>query len=210
MTDMATTHQDLDALQLRRKATIRIVVAALGPLVVLTTGAAPPDSLRRESLEAAGLMLIFVGILGRAWCTLYIGGRKARTLVAHGPYSVSRNPLYLFSFLAVAGLGAQSGSLVLAGLVALGAFAIFAPVVQHEETALYAIFGAEFDAYRARVPRFLPRPSQWQDAPSLAIDPRHYRQTVLDGLVLLCLVPAFHAADWLRSLNPNIPLLHLP
>ncbi|NDV89379.1 isoprenylcysteine carboxylmethyltransferase family protein [Aurantimonas aggregata] len=210
MTDIATTHRDLDALQLRRKTTIWVVVGALAPLLVLTTGSAQPGSLYRASLEAAGIMLIVAGILGRTWCTLYIGGRKPRTLVTDGPYSVSRNPLYLFAFVAAAGLGAQSGSLIVASLFVVGAYAIFLPVVRHEEIALRAIFGAGYDAYRKRVPRFLPRLSQWQDAPILMIDPKHHRQTALEGLILLAFVPAFYAAEWLRILVPSLPVLHLP
>jgi protein-S-isoprenylcysteine O-methyltransferase Ste14 len=210
MTDVATTHREFDALQLRRKTTIRIVVVALGPLLLLTTGSAQPDSLYRASLEGAGIMLIVAGILGQTWCTLYIGGRRPRTLVADGPYSVSRNPLYLFVFVAAAGLGAQSGSLIVTSLFVVGAYAILVPVVRHEEIALRAIFGAAFDAYRKRVPRFLPRLSQWQDAPILMIDPKHYRHTALEGLILLAFVPAFYAAEWLRTLVPSLPILHLP
>ena len=107
-------------------------------------------------------------------------------------------------------LGAQSGSLVLAGLFALGAYFIFLPVVRYEEGALHAVFGPEFDAYRMRVPRFLPKFSQWRDVPILQINPRRYRQTILDGLVLLSLVPAMYGAGWLRGLAPGLPLLHLP
>ena len=210
MTDFATTHRSLAALQLRRKTTIRIAALALLPLMIFTTGWAPQGSWYREGLEAAGLVLIGTGILGRAWSTLYIGGRKARELVTVGPYSVSRNPLYLFAFVAVAGLGAQTGSLVLAGLFALGAYFIFLPVVRYEEGALHAVFGPEFDAYRMRVPRFLPKFSQWRDVPILQINPRRYRQTILDGLVLLSLVPVMYGAGWLRGLAPGLPLLHLP
>ncbi|UIJ72680.1 isoprenylcysteine carboxylmethyltransferase family protein [Aurantimonas sp. HBX-1] len=195
---------------MRRKTTIWIVVGTLGPLLVLTTGSAQPGSLYRESLEAAGIMLIVAGILGRTWCTLYLGGRKPRTLVADGPYSVSRNPLYLFAFVAAAGLGAQSGSLIVAGLFVGGVYAILMPAVRHEEIALRALFGAAFDAYRRHVPRFLPRLSQWQDAPIVMIDPKHYRQTALDGLILLAFVPTFYAAEWLRTLVPGLPVLHLP
>ena len=209
MTDMADTYRGLDALQLRRKTKIRIAALALLPLLVFTTGWAAEGSWFREGLETTGLLMTLVGILGRAWSTLYIGGRKARELVTAGPYSVSRNPLYLFAFIAVAGLGAQTGSLVMAGLFALGAYLIFAPVVRHEERALRAMFGAEFEAYRAEVPRFLPRFSQWRDVPSLRIDPRRYRRTVLDGLVMLGLVPLIDGAEWLRSLGPSLPLLHL-
>ena len=67
MTDIATRHRDLDALQLRRTATIGIVGATLGPLLVLTTGSAQAGSLFRASPEAAGIVLIVAGILGRTW-----------------------------------------------------------------------------------------------------------------------------------------------
>lgn len=209
MTDISDTYRGLDALQLRRKTKIRIVALALLPLLVFTTGWAAEGSWFREGLETTGLLMTLVGILGRAWSTLYIGGRKARELVTAGPYSVSRNPLYLFAFIAVAGLGAQTGSLVMAGLFALGAYLIFVPVVRHEEKALGAVFGDKFEVYRAAVPRFVPRFSQWRDVSSLRIDPRRYRQTVLDGLVMLGLLPLIDGAEWLRSLVPDLPLLHL-
>jgi protein-S-isoprenylcysteine O-methyltransferase Ste14 len=210
MTDFETTHRNLDALQLRRKTMIRVAALALVPLMIFTTGGARSGSWYREGLEGIGLFLIGAGILGRAWSTLYIGGRKARELVTVGPYSVCRNPLYLFAFIAVAGLGVQTGSLVMAGVFTVGAYCIFVPVVRHEERALRAVFGARFDTYLADVPRFLPRFSLWRDVRSLQVDPRRYRQTVLDGLVLFCLVPMIYGVEWLRTLAPDIPILHLP
>ena len=50
------------------------------------------------------------------WSSLYIAGRKGRELVTVGPYSTCRNPLYFFSIVGAAGMGAQSGSLTL-GLI---------------------------------------------------------------------------------------------
>jgi hypothetical protein len=110
----------------------------------------------------------------------------------------------------VAGLGAQTGSIILASVAVLGTYLIFLPVVRHEERALGDVFGFEFEDYRARVPRFLPRFSQWRDVPILQIKPSRYRQTVMDGLILLGLVPVVHGAGWLRGLAPGLPLLHLP
>ncbi|MBB4000773.1 methyltransferase family protein [Aureimonas pseudogalii] len=208
MTHMGTNLHGLDELQLRRKTTIRIAVLLFAPLVIFGTDAAPEGSAYRMGVETFGFLLVFAGILGRAWSTLYIGGRKARQLVMVGPYSVSRNPLYVF--VAVAGLGAQTGSLVVACLFVAGAYLIFAPVVRHEEGALDAIFGSEFDAYRARAPRFLPRLSQWRDVAHLEIDPKRYRQTVLDGSIMLGLALAIDAANGLRALSPALPLLPLP
>lgn len=44
-------------------------------------------------VEHLGLVAIMVCVLGRAWCSLYIGGRKTQEIVASGPYSLCRNPL---------------------------------------------------------------------------------------------------------------------
>ncbi len=53
-----------------------------------------------------------LGIGGRLWSILYVGGKKSAELVRTGPYSITRNPLYLFSCVAAAGAGAQMGSYV--------------------------------------------------------------------------------------------------
>jgi protein-S-isoprenylcysteine O-methyltransferase Ste14 len=79
-----------------------------------------------------------IAILGRAWSTRYIGERKANLLVTEGPYSVSRNPLYLFSF-----LGAQTGSLLIA-IFAAGTVPIFRPVIKREEAAPQILFGETY------------------------------------------------------------------
>ena len=59
-------------------------------------------------------VVALVCIVGRAWCSLYIGGRKKAEIVDRGPYSISRNPLYVFSFMGAFGVGAQTGSVTLA------------------------------------------------------------------------------------------------
>ena len=38
-------------------------------------------------VEHLGLIAIMVCVLGRAWCSLYIGGRKKQEIVTSGPYS---------------------------------------------------------------------------------------------------------------------------
>ena len=58
-----------------------------------------------------GLLLIAVCIVGRTWCTLYIGGHKKRQLRTHGPYSVVRNPLYVFTIIGTAGIGVNPAPL---------------------------------------------------------------------------------------------------
>lgn len=195
--------------QSRRKAGIRLAtLLLLLPLLVFTTGVAEPGSRLMEWLQDAGVALIFAGILGRAWSTLYIGGRKLHELVTAGPYSMSRNPLYLFSFAAMAGLGLQTGSVLLAVLCVGAAYAIFLPVVRHEEAALVRIHGQRFETYLRSVPRFLPALRLWREAPELTVDPVRWRMTVLDALFFLSLVPVVRCIGGIQTAL-DLPVLSL-
>jgi Phospholipid methyltransferase len=124
--------------------------------------------------------------------------------VDRGPYSISRNPLYVFSFFGAFGMGAQTGSLTIAGLFVVAAFLVFLLTVQREEAFLSREFGAVYAAYRARVPRFGPRFSLWRDETELTIRPAFFLLTIRDGLVFLLALPIFELIDmgqaqgWLR------------
>src|SRR3546814_11871276 len=78
---------------------------------------------------------------------MYWGGHKGAELIDQGPYSISRNPLYLFSMLAVAGIGAQSGSLLLGPILALFVYAVFNNVIDEEERLLRKVFGQAYIDY---------------------------------------------------------------
>lgn len=163
-----------------------------------------------EGVEIFGMALMLIAIVGRSWCSLYIGGRKSREVVATGPYSVSRNPLYLFSLLAVTGIGLQTGSLIL-GLIATAiAFAIFHRVILKEEEALAAGLGADYERYRRRVPRFGPKLSLWQDAESITVFPARLSRTFLEALLFLLAIPVCETIEKLQDAGLFVPLLHLP
>jgi len=79
-------------------------------------------------------------------------------LVVGGPYRWVRNPGYVAVTTILVGEGLVFGSpsvLLYALLVAL-AFHVF--VLLYEEPTLRSTFGAEYEAYCRRVPRWLPRP----------------------------------------------------
>lgn len=81
--------------------------------------------------------------------------KKASALVDSGFYRVSRNPIYLADALILVGWG-----LWLSNFVSLAAIALFVVYlnrfqIEPEERALQAAFGAEYDAYRARVRRWI-------------------------------------------------------
>jgi len=80
---------------------------------------------------------------------------KASALVDRGFYRFSRNPIYLGDALILVGWG-----LWLANFASLAAIAVFVLYlnrfqIEPEERALRAAFGREFDAYKARVRRWL-------------------------------------------------------
>ncbi len=80
----------------------------------------------------------------------------ASRLVEGGVYGLSRNPMYVANMLIVAGICMAAGSP--AAYVLVIPFFLFAyqAIVCAEENFLRTKFGAEYDGYCARVPRFLP------------------------------------------------------
>jgi len=187
----------------RRLALFVLLIAAF--LALLFVGSAWTEHVH-ESIEAAGLALIVVGIAGRIWCTLYIGGRKASEIVASGPYSISRNPLYVFSSIAAGGAGAATGSLLLGAIFMLGCAVAFRVVILREERYLRDAFGADFDSYVARVPRFLPNPALYQDIRRVTVDTRLVYRTLTDGLVFFLALPFFETVELLQG-SGYLPVL---
>lgn len=89
------------------------------------------------------------------------GGRDhkvyAEKLVTAGLYNHSRNPMYVGNFFLIVGLALASNSwlFVLVGVPL--ALAMHRAIIAAEEHFLRGKFGAEFDAYCARVPRWMPK-----------------------------------------------------
>jgi protein-S-isoprenylcysteine O-methyltransferase Ste14 len=186
----AVSSDHLRRLQQRRKQVLVVGIAFGVALLTLVDSSWRSDWPRtHRSIQGTGLMLILVCIFGRTWCALYIGGMKRRELVTKGPYSVVRNPLYLFTMFGAAGIGALSGSVTLAVLCTGFAAAVFASVVRREEAFLLATFPHEYPAYAARVRRLIPRFSTWQDAALLVVNPRMVHRTFLDASLFLMAVP---------------------
>lgn len=163
-----------------------------------------------EAIEWIGIALIVFCILGRTWTSIYIGGRKVHDLVSVGPYSVSRNPLYVFSVIGAVGAGAQMGAMVLALAAGLIASAVFYAVVLKEETALRDRFGAFYRQYLATVPRFLPEWSLWRDADKIAVRPQLIVRTFVDACVFLLAIPLAEGFEWLHEAGYLPVLLLLP
>ncbi|MET3597540.1 protein-S-isoprenylcysteine O-methyltransferase Ste14 [Mesorhizobium shonense] len=185
----------LGAYQQMRRLVLAVLIVVLFAALLFGQSTFPPDTPMHESIEMFGVLLIFLGVVGRLWSTLYIGGRKSSEVVTGGPYSITRNPLYVFSTVAAAGVGAQIGSfsgIVLFALLCAGAFHI---VILREEKFLKQALGAPYEAYLARVPRFFPKLSLYKEGDTGSFKPRLLLNTLLDGLVFLVALPAFELID---------------
>ena len=196
--------------QKRRRYVIGLLIAVLFGVYFTVQSWFPPESAMHEGVEMAGVVLIFLGIVGRLWCMLYIGGRKAAEVVDSGPYSIMRNPLYFFSSVAAAGVGAQSGSIVTAILFfALCALA-FHVVILREERFLSGAFGSAYRDYLARVPRFFPDPKLDREGSVEGFQSKRLLSTLLDGLLFFAAVPVFEWIDHAQMTGMLPVLLRLP
>lgn len=151
-----------------------------------------PGGAIEMSLEIMGQAFVAAGILGRLWCTLYIGGRKSRTLVTSGPYAVCRNPLYLFSSLLGTGIALLLQNVILLLLFAVLFVLFHALAICGEEENLRQRFGHNYEEYCRDVPRFLPKPWRLAPAaqiPALRFSPRHLTRGLIEASAYFLVIP---------------------
>lgn len=138
-----------------------IAVAAAAAQRALSGSTAPPGAGRRTA--AALTAASSVALMGTAAAQFRSRGttvdplrpERATALVTSGPFRLTRNPMYV----GMAGL-LTAHAIGLGGWRTLLPVAAFVAVIDRlqirpEEQALQRIFGAEYDAYRGRVPRWL-------------------------------------------------------
>lgn len=153
----------LDRLEL--KVPPPVVTLAVGVLMWFVARWLPALEFALPLRRVLAVALAIVGIALMGACALQfrragttvnpMKPRKVSALVRTGFYRFSRNPIYLADGLILVGWG-----LWLSNLASLAAIALFVAYlnrfqIEPEERALRAAFGAEFDAYRARVRRWI-------------------------------------------------------
>ena len=199
----------LQRMQRQRKFRLTaLCVLALIPLLFTASYWKIMGSSGYPAIRWVGAAMIVVSILGRTWSSLYIAGRKKRQLITVGPYSLTRNPLYIFTLLGAFGIGAQSGSLIVGSLFAFVTLLVFAGVVEKEEAFLRREFPVEFAAYAERVPRFCPRLPGWRDVEELVVKPRLIWRTFGEASLFLLSIPAADALETLQW-RLGVPILVL-
>jgi protein-S-isoprenylcysteine O-methyltransferase Ste14 len=202
----AKTRDELAAYQRRRRMAIGGLLLLFFAALLFVSSAPSDDEKLHERIEAVGIGLMLVAILGRTWCTLYIGGRKSAELVRGGPYSVTRNPLYVFSTIGAAGVGAMTGSMLVAIAFAVLCYATFYAVIIVEEAYLEDAFGEPFRRYKLEVPRFFPNVRLFRESEILSVRPQILYRTFRDGLFFLAAYPFFELIEKLQE-SGTLPVL---
>lgn len=103
---------------------------------------------------AVGFPLGVLGLAVRAWSSGLI--RKNKALATDGPYAMTRNPLYVGSFIAGCGVVIMGGSVGLGLLFVVAYLSVYRRIILNEEAHLKTLFPEEMPAYMAAAPRFAP------------------------------------------------------
>lgn len=140
---------------------------ALGvPLVcgwALTVTVGDPVTMARPVPQLIGAALILMFAMWNGWTlsvmaanrTAILPGGPTNSVLRSGPFRVSRNPLYLGLIALDAGLALLTPSVWALLFVPLGIAALRWGAIGPEERYLAEKFGADYEAYRTSVRRWL-------------------------------------------------------
>ncbi|HEY8276148.1 MAG TPA: isoprenylcysteine carboxylmethyltransferase family protein [Methyloceanibacter sp.] len=136
---------------------------AAGLLLSLALPIGPGLGSANELAITVGLILVVLGFALAAFSVRtftragadVVPGHPATTLVTHGPYRVTRNPIYIGFTLAYFGIAILATSVWMLFLLVPLLIVLQRGVVEREESYLNAKFGEAYDKYKVRVPRWL-------------------------------------------------------
>jgi protein-S-isoprenylcysteine O-methyltransferase Ste14 len=193
----------------------RKIALALGCLLglsvfIFTDSYWPDDGSVHEAIEWAGMALIAICVIGRTWCSFYIGSRKNKEVVHDGPYSVVRNPLYFFSIIGAFGVGAQAGGITASLVCGFLTWAVLSRMAQIEEDHMVEKFGSQYFYYMMRVPRLWPRLSLYHSRKSLEVFPAQIVTTFWDASIFFVAVPVMELFDYLHAIGTLPTRIWLP
>lgn len=165
----------------------RILLVALIVLGLMTYQPlmSPPMALIGECI---GIGLLLAACLGRLWSALFIADKKTVALVTTGPYSMTRNPLYFFSYLGGLGFFLGLGQIWMMFAYSLVFAAYYRAVILHEEKVLLATHASVYHDYFTSVPRFFPRISLYQCQSVVSIEWRDFVKSFADSAWFLAVI----------------------
>ncbi|MDD3603847.1 MAG: isoprenylcysteine carboxylmethyltransferase family protein [Kiritimatiellae bacterium] len=185
---------------------LRIVAGRIASLLVFAYVLcfAPPKFIpgwAAESASLLGLLLLGVAALGRVWCLVFIAGKKKDLLQTDGPFSLVRNPLYVFSFIGFIGFGLAVKNPPLAVILGI-LFSVYYPfIVRREEKRLTNIFGDVYRDYQSKTPRWIPDFRLYREPETMNVYPAKIREGILDAMWFIWAFFGWEALEVMRELG---------
>ena len=109
-----------------------------------------------------------------------------------------------------AGVGAQTGSMLVALVCTVIVWVVFRVTVAKEERFLLERHGEAYAAYLKSTPRFLPNPGLWKPVDSVEVFPKRVVMTFLDGMLFVLPIPIIEGLEKLQEIGWIPVLLNLP
>jgi len=182
----------------RRRLTAVFGVLCLG-FVIVTHHSWPDGGVIDRAFDIAGALCVAAGVLGRLWSTAYIGGRKNKDLVMDGPYSMTRNPLYFFSFLGGLGVFLAFQNIYIIAVYVVAFPLSYRYVIRSEEKRLAGLFGPEFDKYLESTPAFFPNVFKLKVGKIDSVAPGLIKRSLGDGSVFVLLLLVAYLIEHLQE-----------
>lgn len=176
----------------------RLLAAVALLLLVFTRPAITPEMAVYALFINIGLVLIAIGVIGRVFSTIFLGGHKNETVITYGPFSVCRNPLYLFSLVGVVGVCFLSARLIYIFVIPYVMYRLYTALIKREEEFLKQKFSHTYEEYCARTPRFWPKFSLYQMPEVITVYPVFVGRAARDGLWWFAAYPAISFIYYLQ------------
>lgn len=184
----------------KRLTIVRVLMVPVVLIPFVTWRRWNDNSLTDFVVEWTGYLFLLAGLGLRLWSSLYIGGRKSKEIVAEGPYSVCRNPLYLGTLLAAIGASLCLESLPMLAAILLAVIPAHLYVISAEEANLSEKFGASFEEYKRTVPKLWIAPSRYRSSEYVSVHVKDLRRAILEAAFFF-MIPAL--GDLLETLHAH-------
>ena len=188
----------------------RLIVAAAVLLLIFTRPLLAESFWISSLFVTVGMLMVSLCLIGRIFSTIFLGGHKNESLITYGPFSVCRNPLYLFSLIGVTGICFLSLRISFILVLPYVMYRVYQNLILREETFLAEKFGDEYANYSARTPRFVPKLALYQAPESVTVYPEYLRRAVRDGIWWFAAYPVIGLVYFLQIHGIITPLFILP
>lgn len=168
------------------------------------------EGVLHEILDMTGLALISVCALGRLYTTAYLGGAKNEKLITEGPFSVVRNPLYVFSWIGFTGIALMTTRLMFIIIIPIFFAVLYTMLVRREEAFLEEKFGDSYRAYKAKVPRFIPNFARYKNPEEIKVNTGLLMNGALDAVWWFTAYPLVELAEHIQEAGWMLPFFTIP